>query len=164
MDRGRSQGCLIPTKSWIMALILGGGLFAGLLILLNFNRPVRPPVGAVTAALTVIPSLRETVTPAAPEFNPTDILKDTVTLEPGEIGVGAFVQVRDTGGDGLRLRKGPGLGYEMQFLGLDGELFQIGDGPVDADGYTWWFVVGSYDETRQGWAAVDFLAVVPNPY
>ena len=79
------------------------------------------------------------------------------------MGIGLFVQVSGTGGDGLRLRKGPGLGYEMQFLGLDGELFQIGDGPVDADGYKWWFVVGSYDESRQGWAAADFLTLVPNP-
>jgi hypothetical protein len=79
------------------------------------------------------------------------------------IGIGAFVQVSGTDGDGLRLRQGPGLGYEMQFLGLDGELFQVTDGPEEADGYTWWFVVGSYDETRQGWAAADFLSLVPAP-
>ena len=163
MGRGRSQGCLLPAKSWIVALILGGGLFAGLLILLNYNRPVRPPVGAVTAALTVIPSSSGALTPVAPEIIPTNAPVETATLSAGEIGVGTFVQVSDTGGDGLRLRKGPGLGYEMQFLGLDGELFQVGDGPITADGYTWWFVVGSYDETRQGWAVVDFLTLVPDP-
>lgn len=163
MGRSQSQGCLIPIKSWIVALILGGGLFAGLLILLNLNRPPRPPVGAVTAALTVIPSWSETVTPDVPEIISTDTQSETATLEPGVIGIGAFVQVSGTGGNGLRLRKGPGLGYEMQFLGLDGELFQVADGPIDADGFTWWFVVGSYDGTRQGWAAADFLALVPNP-
>ena len=163
MGRGRFQGCSIPAKSWVVALILGGGLFAVLLILLNFNRPPRPPVGAVTAALTVIPSLSGTLTPAAPEIIPTDNPAETPTLEPGVIGVSAFVQVSGTGGDGLRLRKDPGLGYEMQFLGLDGELFQVADGPVDADGYTWWFVVGSYDEARQGWAVADFLEIVPSP-
>jgi hypothetical protein len=163
MGRNNSQGCLIPTKSGIIALILGGGLFVALLFLINFTRPPRAPVGAVTAALTVIPSLSGTATPVAPEIQPTEIFVETATLEPGVIGIGAFVQVSGTDGDGLRLRQGPGLGYEMQFLGLDGELFQIGDGPVEADGYAWWFVVGSYDETRQGWAAADFLVLVPNP-
>jgi len=163
MGRGQSRGCLLPTKSWIVALIIGGGLFAGLLILLNSNRPSQPPIGAVTAALTVIPSSGGTATPEASEITSTDIPAETATLEPGVIGIGAFAQVSGTGGDGLRLRKGSGLGYEMQFLGLDGELFQVVDGPIDADGYTWWFVVGSYDDARQGWAVADFLALVPNP-
>jgi hypothetical protein len=163
MGREDSKGCLIPTKSGIVALVLGGGLFAILLFLINFTRPPRAPVGAVTAALTVIPSFSNTATPVSPAINPTEIAAETATLEPGVIGVGAFVQVSGTDGDGLRLRQGPGLGYEMQFLGLDGELFQIGDGPVEADGYTWWFVIGSYDEARQGWAVADFLALVPAP-
>ncbi len=163
MGRSGSQGCLIPTKSVVIALVLGGGLFIGFLILINFGRPAQVPVGMVTAALTVIPSSSGTQTPSAAEITPTAISAETPTLEPGIIGIGAFVQVSGTGGDGLRLRQGAGLGYEMQFLGLDGELFQVGDGPTEADGYTWWFVVGSYDETRQGWAAADFLEVVPNP-
>ena len=163
MARGNSPGCLIPPKLGIVALVLGGGLFAGLLILINFTRPPRAPVGAVTAALTVIPSLSGSATPAAPEIIPTDVPAATPTLAPGVIGIGAFVQVSGTDGDGLRLRQGSGLDSEMQFLGLDGELFQVADGPADADGYTWWFVVGSYDETRQGWAVVDFLEIVPNP-
>ena len=96
------------------------------------------------------------------EAMPTEQPIITPTLQPGSIGIGIFVQVSGTGGDGLRLRTGPGLTSEMQFLGLDGELFQVGDGPVDQDGYTWWFVVGSYDETRQGWAAAEFLEVVPD--
>jgi hypothetical protein len=163
MSRDSSQGCLSSAKIWIIALILGGGLFVGLLILMDNSRPPRIQAGAVTAVLTVIPSISETVTPTSSDIFATDTSPETPTLEPGSIGVGVFVQVSGTGGDGLRLRKGPGLEYEMQFLGLEGELFQIGDEPVDADGYTWWFVVGSYDETRQGWAAADFLEFVPNP-
>jgi hypothetical protein len=163
MERDGSPGCLMPPRNWVIALVLGGGLFVGLLALINFSRPPRAPAGAVTAALTVIPSLGGTNTPSAAEILPTDILAETATLEPGVMGVGAFVQVSGTEGDGLRLRQGPGLGYEMQFLGLDGELFQIADGPEESDGYTWWFVVGSYDETRQGWAAADFLVLVPTP-
>jgi hypothetical protein len=138
-------------------------LFIGFLLLINFNRPPRAPTQAVTAALTVIPSLSGTNTPSVSEILLTDVPAETATLQPDEIGRSAFVQVSGTDGDGLRLRQGPGLNYEMQFLGLDGELFQIADGPVEADGYTWWFVIGSYDETRQGWAVTDFLELVPNP-
>jgi hypothetical protein len=163
MGRNGSRGCLISKKSMIVALILGGGLFGFLLFLINFTRPSRAPVGAVTAALTVIPSFSSTATPTIEESNFPEVPEETATLEPGVMGIGAFVQVSGTDGDGLRLRQGPGLDYEMQFLGLDGELFQVGDGPIEADGYTWWFVIGSYDETRQGWAAADFLALVPNP-
>jgi hypothetical protein len=163
MRRSDSQGCLLSKKSMIVALILGGGLFAVLLFLINFTRPSRAPVGAVTAALTVIPSFSSTATPTVEEIDSPDVPAETATLEAGVMGIGAFVQVSGTDGDGLRLRQGPGLDYEMQFLGLDGELFLIGDGPVEADGYTWWFVIGSYDETRQGWAAADFLTLITDP-
>jgi hypothetical protein len=160
---GNSKRSLIPVKTGILALILGGGLFASLFVVINFTRPPRTPVVAVTAALTVIPSWSGTGTPTNSAALPTELPAATPTLMPGAVGNGVFVQVSDTGGDGLRLRKEPGLSHEMQFLGLDGELFLIGDGPVESDGYTWWFVIGSYDETRQGWAVADFLSVVPNP-
>ena len=163
MERNHSKGCLISIKSWILALILGAGLFVSVLILITYSRPPQAKVSAVTAALTVIPSLSGTLTPTVSDIILTEQPIRTPTLKPGTLGIGAFVQVSGTGGDGLRLRKGPSLSSEMQFLGLDGELFQIGDGPVFADGYSWWFVVGSYDETRQGWAAADFLTEVPNP-
>ena len=163
MARSGSRVGLISTKTMIVALILGGGSFAILLFLMNFTRPSRAPVGAVTAALTVVPSFSTTATSIPEEISSPDVPAETATLEPGVMGIGAFVQVSGTDGDGLRLRQGPGLGNEMQFLGLDGELFQIGDGPVEADGYTWWYVIGSYDETRQGWAAADFLTLITDP-
>jgi hypothetical protein len=159
MTRSAFNGCLLSTRAIIFTLILGVGFVVGIFILIYYSRPPRTKVVAVTAALTVIPS-SSTVTPTSMEVLPTDQPNSTPTLQPGSIGIGVFVQVSGTGGDGLRLRKEPGLSSEMQFLGLDGELFQVGDGPVDQDGYTWWFVIGSYDETRQGWAAADFLEVV----
>jgi hypothetical protein len=161
MTRNSFNGCLLSTRTLIVALILGVGVVATIFMLIFYSRPPRTKVVAVTAVLTVIPS-NNTVTPTSMQTLPTDQPIFTPTVQPGSIGVGIFVQVSGTGGDGLRLRRGPGLSSEMQFLGLDGELFEVGDGPVDQDGYTWWFVVGSYDETRQGWAASDFLEVVPD--
>ena len=159
MTRKPFTGCLLSTRALTVALILGVGFVISVFILIYYSRPPRMKVIAITAALTVIPS-NSTVTPTTMEIPPTNQTNITPTIQPGSVGIGVFVQVSGTGGDGLRLRKEPGLSSEMQFLGLDGELFQVGDGPMEQDGYTWWFVVGSYDETRQGWAAADFLEVV----
>ena len=52
---------------------------------------------------------------------------------------------------------------ETVFRGEEAEVFVIRDGPQQADGYTWWYLVAPNAETRAGWAAADFLAVVPGP-
>ena len=49
------------------------------------------------------------------------------------------------------------------FLAFDAEVFLITEGPRDADGYTWWYLTASYDTARAGWAAQDFLTVIPSP-
>jgi hypothetical protein len=81
----------------------------------------------------------------------------------GTIGIGGYVQISGTEGQGLRLRTVPGLSGDQAFLGFDEEVFEVRDGPQVVDGYTWWYLVAPYDETRVGWAAADFLAVVPSP-
>jgi hypothetical protein len=48
-------------------------------------------------------------------------------------------------------------------VGIEAEVFQVKDGPKEADGYTWWFLVALYDETLNGWAVGDFLQVIQNP-
>ena len=80
-----------------------------------------------------------------------------------EIAIGAYIQITGTEGVGLRLRAGPGLSTELLFLGEDSEVFQVKDGPKEADGYTWWYIVAPYDDSRAGWAAANFLTVVPPP-
>jgi hypothetical protein len=94
---------------------------------------------------------------------PDPLLVGTATLPAGEIAVGAYVQITGTQGDGLRLRSGPGLATTQLFLGGDAEVFQVRDGPKEADGYIWWYLVAPYDESRAGWAAANFLSVVPPP-
>lgn len=75
------------------------------------------------------------------------------------------MQISGTGGDGLRLRTGAGLDNEVGFLGLEAEVFQIIDGPQEADGYTWWLLEAPYDEgqQRRGWAVANYLASIQNP-
>jgi hypothetical protein len=79
------------------------------------------------------------------------------------IGVGAYVQINGTGGDGLRLRSDPSLEGEVRFLALEAEVFQVQDGPQECSGYIWWFLVAPYDEKVRGWAVSNFLTVVQNP-
>jgi len=113
------------------------------------------------AALTIIPG--PTSTPLIAPTATHDPALGTATPLPGEIALNVFVQITGTNGEGLRIRELPGLAGEHLFLGFDTEVFQIVDGPREADGYTWWQLLAPYDETRTGWAASDFLEAVPSP-
>lgn len=144
--------------------ILGAFLVAGCLLLttlaaIGWIHPHRPgDQGFVPADVTVIPP--STLTPSpAPTATPPG------TPGPGstEMGIGAYVQITGTEGAGLRIRSAPGLNSDTVFRGEEAETFKITDGPQQADGYTWWHVVAPYDETRAGWAASEFLTVVPAP-
>ena len=149
-------------------ILIGGCGLACLLTAITFAligfSPATPTtdLGFAPAELTVIPA--PTSTPIlAPTVTPDPLLVGTPTLPAGVIAVGAFVQISGTGGDGLRLRALPSLNGELLFLGDDAEVFQVQDGPVEADGYVWWYIVAPYDTGRAGWAAANFLTVVPSP-
>ena len=149
-------------NGWVL---LGAVLLAGLLTLATFiaigwtQTPQPADVGFVPADLTMIPA--PTLTSNAPPtatpnpFAPTPV--------PTGIAIGNYVQISGTEGQGLRIRSEPGLDGEFVFLGFDSEVFVVQDGPRVVDGYTWWYLVAPYDETRVGWAASDFLTYIPAP-
>jgi hypothetical protein len=146
-------------------VILGALIFAGLLILITavsigFTTPRQAsPIGFALADLTMIPA--PTSTSAAPPTPTLDPFAPTPTTEG--LAIGNYVQITGTEGQGLRIRATPGLGGEFVFLGYDSEVFIIRDGPRSVDGYTWWYLVAPYDESRAGWAAADFLSFIPAP-
>jgi hypothetical protein len=147
----------------ILAAILIGVflLILSLVIGFGFTAPEQNAPNLQVAELTLIPG--PTSTPRilpTPTFDPA---QGTATPLPGEIALYGYVQITGTAGDGLRVRAAPGLDGEPLFLGFDTELFQITDGPQEADGYTWWYLLAPYDETRSGWAAADFLEYVEAP-
>ena len=148
-------------------VILGAVAFAGLLLLITLivigwtSPRFSPEVGFVPADLTMIPA--PTHTPSAPVTPTNDPLIATQTLAANVISVNGYVQISGTEGEGLRIRTQPGLNAETVFRGEEAEVFVVKDGPQTADGYTWWYLVAPYDDTRAGWAAADFLAVVPSP-
>jgi len=148
--------------SWIvLGSLLGMGLLLLLILALQWMRPANRPIETAPAALTVILLPTATLLPPTPD---TPIATTSpALLSPGVLGIGAHVQVVGTGGDGLRLRSGAGLEQDPLFLGLDGEVFLVIDGPQDVDGYTWYYLSAPYDEARKGWAVTEFLEIVENP-
>ena len=149
-------------NGWV---ILGAVLIAGLLILITAisigwtKPPQASDVGFVPADLTMIPA--PTLTSGAPPTPTIDPFAPSPV--PTGIAIGNYVQISGTEGQGLRIRSTPGLAGEFVFLGYDSEVFVVQDGPKTVDGYTWWYLVAPYDETRVGWAASDFLTYIPSP-
>lgn len=165
MDLGRLFRFFL--NPWLVfgAIGIGVGLLIATLLLLSWTRTPTAQGSGGTAVITVIEL--PTATPIPPTATPTEIVTPPPTglplPPPGDIAKDAYVQVTGTGGDGLRLRAGPGLDRDVRLLGVEDEVFLVQDGPQQADNYTWWFLVGPFDEARQGWAVANFLRVVQNP-
>lgn len=143
----------------ILAGVLGGivlcVLAAGLFFIV---RPANSVTAVPTAQLVVIPLPEDTPTPDISQL-PTAIPTE-IQIGNGDIRLGAFVQVFNTSGSGLQIRSGAGVQNPPNFIALDAEVFEVKDGPVDADGYTWWFLAAPYDDSRSGWAASAYLEVI----
>jgi hypothetical protein len=148
-------------------VIFGILAFAGILLIITLiaigwtSPRFSPDVGFVPADLTMIPA--PTNTPNVTAVPTNDPLIATPTLAANTIGKGGYVQITGTEGQGLRIRISAGLNAETVFRGEESEVFVVKDGPQTADGYTWWYLVAPYDETRAGWSVADFLTVVPSP-
>lgn len=157
---------------WLLSpWVIFGGIAFGLILfgatfLLFWATRSPSPVSTPPAPiLTVIPAPSPTPVPPTPA--PTAVESpDPPTPPPppeGMLGVGAYVQVSGTGGDGLRLRQDPGLGGRVLLLALEAEVFLIEAGPEQVDGYTWWYLVAPYDQARQGWGVSNYLSLVQGP-
>ncbi len=145
-------------------IILGAlGVASGLVILCLglawMSRPAgRPPA---TARLNIIAAPGLTPPPTETQGGPSTPTGTVFpTPPPGVIALGAFVQVNGTGGAGLRLREAAGLDAKVMLLAGEAEVFRVEDGPQEADGSTWWYLVGPYDDTRRGWGVANYLQAV----
>jgi hypothetical protein len=114
-----------------------------------------------TSVLVVVSAPTLTPLPSpTPYYTPTPTERPGLPPPSGGIQIGSFVQIAGTDGVGLRIRAGAGLNYDSKFLGMDAEVFEVKDGPVEVDGITWWNLVAPYDENRAGWAAANYLQIV----
>ena len=152
-----ADGCL-----WSLAGALLGFLFVvAFLILARARGSSLASATAPAPILTVIPF----PTPS-PLASPTSEAQSaTVAAEvptpgvqsPRQFSHGELVEVFGTGGDGLRLRDAPGLEAPILSLGLESEVFEVVEGPVVSDGFSWWRLANPYDPGKQGWAVDSFL-------
>ena len=147
------------------ALLIAFIMFCFMVFVVLFVYSDSAPASQGTAVLSVIPAPTVTQT----RFVTTPLDSTTATLKvppsppPGVMAIGAYVQVTGTGVDGLRLRDEPGLDGQIQLLGSEAEVFLVLEGPREVDNYTWWYLVGPYDESRKGWAVANYLSLVQNP-
>ncbi len=112
----------------------------------------------VIPAPTLTPSVEPTLTDVAAQQGSIDAPDERPSDE--QIRVGDSVQIYGTQGDGLRLRASPSLDGNILLLAFEGEIFRVEDGPEEASGYTWWYLVAPYDENIYGWAVQNYLKIV----
>lgn len=123
------------------------------------NAKLPTAVMSIVTAPTPTPTSDSILVPLA------TVSGDAIPSPPAgqEIVKGAFVQITGTGGAGLRLRSEPGVAAPVLLLGSEAEVFRVEDGPVEMDGYLWWYLVGPFDPGRFGWAVSNYLVVIQNP-
>jgi len=124
--------------------------------------PASNPAGMLAVVTTIALPPATSAPAATPTFDPY-APTPTPTAMPGQIDIGAYVQITGTQGQGLRIRSDPGLNSKQLFLGFDTEAYTVIEGPRDADGYTWYRITAINDQTREGWAASNFLTLIPKP-
>lgn len=151
----------------ILALVaLFGLIFVAAWGLILATRATLEPHPSPTAVIVlVLPGIGTGEAPTdGPPGTPGPQVTPTIPRAPvGIIKLGDYVKVVGTGGDGLRLRVGPGLQETPDYLALESEVLIAQSGPTIADGFTWWFLVDPADGTRNGWAVENYLEVVENP-
>jgi hypothetical protein len=147
---------------WVLVGALGIAclLTSASLAVFGLGRSKQPPQMQSTAIISVIPA--PTFTPG-PEVTAIATAGEGTSVPSGPIGKGSYVKVSGTSGNGLRLRDLPGLKGKVLLLGTEAEVFKVDDGPVEVDGYTWWYLVGLFDANRKGWGVGDYLVTVESP-
>jgi len=147
---------------WVLVGALGIAclLTSMCLVIFGLGRSKQPPLIQSTAIIEVISA--PTLTPGS-EATAASTPGEGTSVPSGPISKGAQVKVSGTAGNGLRLRDQPGLKGKVLLLGTEAEVFKVEDGPVEADGYTWWYLTGPFDPNRKGWGVADYLVMVEAP-
>ncbi len=149
----------------IAVLVVAGILLCASLAYILVRRPAAqaPDPNPASAILTIIPAPTSTPRAQLPTLTPFPPTPTTSpTPAPGQFAVGVYVLVTNTGGEGLNIHTAPSINSKVLFSGNDLEVFQIAEGPVSAEGFTWWRLTASYDATRTGWAVQNYLTVIPS--
>jgi hypothetical protein len=141
----------------IVLALAAAGVIVWVLVVLRPERETTTDPKAVVWTLLPAPSLTPRAA-IAPQVTPIPSVTPA-----GALGVGVYMRVSGTKGLGLNFRAEPNTKSPILFLGMEAEVFQVIDGPRQADGFTWWYLQAPYDKNRKGWAANDFLTPIQNP-
>lgn len=174
-SRRRPLGIYIPWWGILVVVGIVGIATCGVWAFVLTTTPDVTGTGLVAGLTPTFVVITNTPTPGQPEpveatpENPEQLLTPTVEAPPAEaapdseIVVDSEVTIIGTEGDGLAMRQGPGLSYAYFFIGQDGEVFLVEDGPRENDGFIWWYIADPEIPDKGGWAVQDFMELVPEP-
>ncbi len=149
---------IVNWKTCLLSLVIGFIFFVGLVLVVgSAGLKMFATQEKSTAQLTVIPA--PTVTAVVISLDMEKPNLEVRYVSPEGFSIGAFVQVANTQGAGLKFRSESGTGSDVTFIAMDGDLFQMIDGPDNKNGYSWWKLQGMKDPQLVGWAAADFLVL-----
>jgi len=152
---------IISIKLCLFVLVLGLFICAAILVYIGLSGLETVTVEKnTTVQLTIIPF--STLTPTSVPIDTKQQITVRYVSAEG-FTIGAFVQIMNTQGAGLKIRSNPGTGDKVFFVGMDGDLFTIVDGPDEKNGYSWWKLQGYSDKNLEGWAAADYLTLAAPP-
>jgi hypothetical protein len=161
--------------AWVLIGALSGLLVIGLVGLGVVNivrkQAIVTPTPTAIAGLAPTQVIEDNAAAAVPQGTPT--LPPVVTLEPTAtppptatpvptvpeaLAPDVYAKVINTEGAGVSMRAGPGTNNARQFVGAEGSIVLILDGPKadeNQQDYVWWFIRN--DANEEGWAVQDFL-------
>lgn len=168
------SGLVVPWWGFVLVILAVAGITAGLwgLALMARNNESVVGIGATPTPYIIVvvpsptlglPSGQTTPTvpvivPTQSETNPTvPVVEPTSPSGTLPIAIGCTVEVFGTEGFGVAVRQGPGRTYSFFYVAQDGQIFQVLEGPQEADGYRWWKVIDPQDSNNEGWVAQDFI-------
>ncbi len=143
-----------------LGVLLGAITLFALIVLGYFTRQAQVSLPPATPILILInaPTVSITIPPPPETAEPANTSTPTLSPEArGSLSLGGLVEVYGTEGDGLRMRDNVGLDSRIVFVAVESEVFELRDGPVQKDGYEWWFLVNPYNLDKTGWAVSTYL-------
>ena len=127
----------------VALLVVGAGAYV--LLRVRSQPSIAASTPAVVATSRVIATTTAVVrTPLFPTITPS------LPPQPLVLRVDGFALIANTEGRPLRGRQKPSLASPPQVGFKEGERVRIREGPVEADGYTWWRIEGA---SGVGWSA-----------
>lgn len=118
--------------------------------------PESTPTTEATDDIIAPPTAEPTPTqePSTPEAPVEETPAET---GGGEIAIDAVVSITE---DTVNMRSEATTGSDVVQVVNTGDTYTVADGPVEADGYTWWLLVDD-ESSVAGWVVQEFLEAAP---